>query len=218
MSSRSSSLSSSSSDMNSRCPYSSSSSLIARISASIASMSSSASSSLSSSSSSNALLSASGTRAWAFSNTAFHTSSFTLSGASPYAPRLRRSSNSLSIDFSSLAARKAFVSRVASRRSVFFLIPTSSGCSSSFSLILRILIRYCVIFVSRCFALCTMKFGQYTSSLSICSRAVEYRFDKRIRSHCRRGECARSAVLTYKYNTPSRSRTVAYLELAKGHD
>ena len=78
--------------------------------------------------------------------------------------------------------------------------------------------RYCVIFVRRCFALCTTKLGQYTSSLSICSSAVEYRFESRTRSHCRRGACARSGVLIYKYTTPSFSRTVAYRELARGHD
>lgn len=75
-----------------------------------------------------------------------------------------------------------------------------------------------MIFVRRCFALCTTKLGQYTSSLSICSSAVEYRFERRTRSHCRRGACARSGVLIYKYTTPSFSRTVAYRELARGHD
>ena len=75
-----------------------------------------------------------------------------------------------------------------------------------------------MIFVRRCFALCTTKLGQYTSSLSICSSAVEYRFESRTRSHCRRGACARSGVLIYKYTTPSFSRTVAYRELARGHD
>lgn len=39
-------------------------------------------------------------------------------------------------------------------------------CSRSFNL--RILMRYCVIFVTRCLHLCTVKFGQYSSSLSIC--------------------------------------------------
>jgi len=89
---------------------------------------------------------------------------------SPYVPLRRRSSSSFSMFVSMLAARSAFASRLRSRFSTFLCTPTSFGraCKES----LRMRIRYCVILVRRCLHLCTMKFGQYLSSSSICLSAV----------------------------------------------
>lgn len=69
------------------------------------------------------------------SRTAFHTSSLTLRGASPYAFDFSRSSNSAWIDFSMCAALRAFNSRVRSLRSLFWEMGTNFVLKPSLNII-----------------------------------------------------------------------------------